>query len=150
MRNAQFWLERFDHTVGRLYSLQRDYRYLQFRVGNLPSKRMKTFYGLGLNREYDGFKILRRRKAHLQRRLVIFTKLAAVRREAIRLLTTKLPFYLEQLSRLGASPVSSDLSMFQFPVVPQANLLPCPFPIRMHKKRRLELTKRSRSTSTRP
>jgi len=106
MRDLQFWLDKFNKVARQVGDLKRDIQYKTSAsiVGNnLFNRKLKKIRGYGLNNEYTGYKVHRRRKQWLVARNIRLTKIATDKHEVKRLETTKLPFYEKKILELGGT-----------------------------------------------
>ena len=86
-----FWAEKLDNAIGK-YSIA----YSNTRL-YLTERKLKKIPGHGLNDEYTGYKLHKRRAAFLKNRLVLITKAAKANRECKRIKETKIKYFLKRL-----------------------------------------------------
>lgn len=104
MRDLRFW-------QGKWKDACEYFMLMHIQAGVPPRSRpkLKKLHGHGLNQEYDGHKVFRRRARFLRETVYEHSSAAAARQECLRLIRTKLPFYQQKILELGGK-----LDSFQF------------------------------------
>lgn len=108
MRDLKFWQDKYAEVARKHWDLMITVRSFESSYNSwIRPFKLKKQYGHALNRDYTGFKVERRRKKWLKRRLINLTKAGAARREAKRLQETKLDFYKKKIEELGGKVPST-------------------------------------------
>ncbi len=104
MRDIHFWLDKYDKAVYDFFKNHGLAIHYNSYLRPFKGLKLKKLYGHGLNEQYTGWKIHRRRNKWLKNRLAYTTLVAKHKQECKRLARTKLSFYLKKLENFGWTP----------------------------------------------
>ena len=107
MKNLQFWEDKYTKSFQKFMHHRGMYIFFKMNIDHEKNQRLKKIYGHGMNKEYTGYKIHKRREMWLKRRLSYLTNMAKHRKEMLRVVTTKLSFFEKKIYHLGGNIINN-------------------------------------------